>query len=221
MEAITKAQNKEKVTAPYSLEDMAADAIGLLDHLKIQKAHICGASMGSMIAQVIAIEYPSRVLSLIPIMGSTGNPDLPQATPQAMQALVVPMPTKRDKYIKESIKRGRILYGEGFPYDEETRRKLATEAYDRCFYPEGFSRQLIAILANGDRSEKLNSLNVPTLVIHGKDDPLVPMEGGIAISENIPGAELLLIDGMGHSLPPETWPQIVDAINRNAEKACN
>ena len=221
MEVITKLQNGEEVTSPYSLEDMAADAIGLLDHLNIQKAHICGASMGSMIAQVIAINYPSRVLSLVPIMGSTGNPDLPQATPQAMQALVVPMPTKREKYIKESVKRGRILYGEGFPYNEEVRMKYAAEAYDRCFYPEGFSRQLTAILTNGDRSKKLNSLDVPTLVIHGKDDPLVPMEGGIAISEKIPGAELLLIDGMGHSLPPETWSQIVDAINKNAEKANN
>lgn len=221
MEAINKIQNGEKVTSPYSLEDMADDAMGLLDHLNIQKAHICGASMGSMIAQVIAIRYPSRVLSLVPIMGSTGNPELPQATPEAMQVLIVPMPTKRERNIKESVKRGRVLYGNGFPYDEELRAKLAAEAYDRCFYPEGFSRQLMAILANGDRREKLKSLKVPTMVIHGKDDPLVPMEGGIDISKNIPEAELLLIDGMGHSLPPETWSQIVDAINKNAEKANN
>ena len=219
MEAITKLQNGEEVSSPYSLEDMADDAMGLLDHLNIKKAHICGASMGSMIAQIIAIRHPSRVLSLVPIMGSTGNPELPQATPQAMQVLMAPMPTKREKYIKESVKRGRVLYGNGFPYDEELRAKLAAEVYDRSFYPEGFSRQLMAILANGDRREKLKSLKVPTLVIHGKDDPLVPVEGGIDISKNIPEAELLLIDGMGHSLPPETWPQIAEAIKRNAEKA--
>jgi len=219
MEAINKLQNGEEVNSPYSLEDMADDAMGLLDHLKIQKAHICGASMGSMIAQIVAIRYPSRVLSLVPIMGSTGNPDLPRATPEAMQILMKPMPTKREKYIKESVKIGKILYGTGFPYDEELRAKFAAEAYDRSFYPEGFSRQLMAILANGDRREKLKSLKVPTLVIHGKDDPLVPMEGGIDISKNIPEAELLLIDGMGHSLPPETWPQIAEAIKKNAEKA--
>ncbi|MHA1104333.1 MAG: alpha/beta fold hydrolase [Promethearchaeota archaeon] len=219
MGAIKKLQNGEEVNSPYSLEDMADDAMGLLDHLNIKKAHICGASMGSMIAQILAIRYPSRVLSLVPIMGSTGNPDLPQATPEAMQVLMVPMPTKRERYIKESVKRGRILYGKGFPYDEELRAKFAAEAYDRSFYPEGFSRQLMAIMANGDRREKLKSLKVPTLVIHGKDDPLVPMEGGIDISKNIPEAELLLIDGMGHSLPPEVWPQIAEAIKKNAEKA--
>lgn len=221
MKAFSNIRDGEKITSPYSLEDMADDAIGLLDHLNIQKAHICGASMGSMIAQVIAIRHPSRILSLVPIMGSTGNPDLPQATPEAMQVLLVPMPTKRDRFIKESIKRDRILYGNGFPYDEEAGAKLAAASYDRCFYPEGFSRQIMAILANGDRREKLKILKVPTQVIHGKDDPLVPSEGGIDISKNIPNAELLLIDGMGHSLPPETWPQIVDAINKNAEKAYN
>jgi pimeloyl-ACP methyl ester carboxylesterase len=218
MEAMTKLQNGETIDPPYTLEDMADDAVGLLDALSINKAHICGASMGSMIAQIIAYRHPSRVLSLVPIMGSTGNPDLPQAKPEAMQVLMVPMPSKREKYIKESVKRGKVLYG-SFPYRDDLRRAYAEEAYDRGYYPEGMSRQLMAIMANGDRREKIKDVSAPTMVIHGKDDPLVPVEGGIDIAENIPGAELLLIDGMGHSLPPETWTQIVEAIATNAAKS--
>ena len=218
MQVVNKARNREKIDSPYTLEDMADDAIGLLDALNIEKAHVCGASMGSMIAQVIAYRHPSRVLSLVSIMGSTGNPEFSEPKPEAMQVLVVPMPSKRERYIKESVKRWRILWG-SYPYDEELRRELAEQAYDRSFYPDGQTRQLVAILANGDRREKLKNIKVPTLVIHGKEDPLVPMEGGIDTSKNIPGAELLLIDKMGHSLPPEVWTQVVNAIVENASKA--
>jgi pimeloyl-ACP methyl ester carboxylesterase len=218
MQIVTKARNGEKIDPPYTLEDMADDAVALLDALNIEKAHVCGASMGSMIAQVIAYRHPSRVLSLVSIMGSTGNPELPEPKPEAMQVLVVPMPSKRERYIKESVKRWRVLWGSYF-YDEELRKELAEQAYDRSFYPDGQTRQLVAILANGDRREKLKSINVPTLVIHGKEDPLVPMEGGIDTSKNIPGAKLLLVDKMGHSLPPEVWAQVSDAIAENASKA--
>lgn len=218
MNVINKARSGEKIVPPYTLEDMADDAVGLLDALNVEKANICGASMGSMISQVIAYRHPSRVLSLVSIMGSTGNPELPEPKPEAMQVLMVPMPSKREKYIKESIKRGKIIYG-SFPYDEEVRKKLAEQAYDRCYYPEGQTRQLVAILANGDRRKKLKDIKVPTLVIHGKDDPLVPMEGGIDTSKNIPGAKLLLIEKMGHSLPPEVWNQVIGAIVENATKA--
>jgi pimeloyl-ACP methyl ester carboxylesterase len=218
MQVVTKARNGEKIDPPYTLEDMADDAIGLLDVLNIEQAHVCGASMGSMIAQIVAYRHPTRVLSLVSIMGSTGNPALPEAKPEAMQVLVVPMPTKKERYIKESVKRWRILWG-SYPYDEGLRAKMAEEAYDRSFYPEGQTRQLVAILANGDRREKLKNIKVPTLVIHGKEDPLVPMEGGIDTSKNIPGSKLLLIDKMGHSLPPEVWTQVVNAIAENASKA--
>jgi len=218
MQAVTKARNGEYIESPYTLEDMADDAVGLLDALNIEKAHVCGASMGSMIAQVIAYRHPSRVLSLVSIMGSTGNPEFSEPKPEAMQVLVVPMPSKRERYIKESVKRWKILWG-SYPYDEELRKELAEQAYDRSFYPDGQTRQLVAILANGDRREKLKNIKVPTLVIHGKEDPLVSMEGGIDTSKNIPGADLLLIDKMGHSLPPEVWTQVSDAIAENASKA--
>ncbi len=219
MKLVIGAQRGEKIESPYTLEDMADDAIGLLDALKIDKAHICGASMGAMIVQVIAIRYPSRVLSLTSIMGSTGNPNLPQPKQEAMKVIMSPAPTERKAYIEESIKRWRVLYGTSFPFDEKRRRKMAARAYDRSFYPQGFARQLAAVLASGNRKPTLASIKVPTLVIHGGDDPLVPVEGGKDTAEAIPGAELLIINGMGHSLPPETWPQIVDAIATNTAKA--
>jgi len=219
MKEMTAFQAGEPIEAPYSLEDMADDAVGLLDALHIEKAHICGVSMGGMIVQVITLRHPSRVLSLTSIMSTTGNPDLPQATPEAMQALLTPAPTERNAYIEHSLKIRHLLYGSGFPYYEEKQRALAERLYDRCFYPPGFGRQLLAIVTNGNRKPKLSSVKVPTLVIHGGDDPLVPVEGGKDTAEAIAGSELIIIDGMGHSLPPETWEQISDAIAKNAAKA--
>lgn len=218
MKVINAAQRGDPINAPYTLNDMADDAVGLLDFLKIEKAHICGASMGGMIAQTMAIRHPSRVLSLTSIMSSTGNPNLPQPKPEAMQALIIPAPKERSAYIKHIVKMGKILYGSGFPYDEELRSELAGKAYDRCFYPAGFNRQMVAILASGSRKDALKSLKIPTLVIHGGDDPLVPLEGGKDTAESIPNAELLIVDGMGHSLPPETWSQIIIAISKITEK---
>ncbi len=220
MKAATAGMKGEKVDAPYLLKDMADDAVGLLDALGIEKAHICGASMGGMIVQEIAINHPSRVLSLTSIMSTTGAPGLPPAKPQAMQILMKPAPQEREASIEASIEAGRVLYG-SFPYDEEKARKLAGINYDRSFYPQGMGRQMLAIMASGDRTEKLASVKVPTLVMHGKDDPLVLVECGIATSEAIPGSELLLIEKMGHSTPPEAWPQIVNAIVSNTEKASN
>ena len=214
-------QRGETISPPYTVEDMADDAVGLLDALNIEKAHICGASMGGMIVQIIALRHPTRVLSLTSIMSTTGNPNLPQAKPEALQILLKPMPTERKAYIEESVKRRRILYGSGFPYPEDQARKFAAILYDRSFYPQGMARQLFAILATENRVPKLGSIKVPTLVIHGGDDPLVPVEGGKETAASIPGSELIIIEGMGHSLPPETWPQIVTAIAKNADKVSN
>lgn len=219
--AIGAAMKREKIEAAYLLKDMADDAVGLLDALGIEKAHICGASMGGMIVQEIAINHPSRVLSLTSIMSTTGDPNLPQPAPKALKILMKPAPEEREANIEYAVEAGRFLYGSGFPFDEEKARVDAGKNYDRSFYPQGMARQLIAILASGERTEKLASVKVPTLVIHGKDDPLVPHEAGIATSKAIPGAELILIDGMGHSSPPETWPQTIDAIVANTEKASN
>ncbi|MBY9008491.1 MAG: alpha/beta hydrolase [Candidatus Lokiarchaeota archaeon] len=221
MKEVMALQRGETITPAYILEDMADDAVGLLDALNIEKAHICGASMGGMIVQIIAFRHPTRVLSLTSIMSTTGNPDLPQAKPEAMQVLLAPAPTEREAFIEESVRRRRILYGSGFPYDVDRQREIAAITYDRSFYPQGMARQTVAILANGNRASKLGSIKVPTLVIHGGDDPLVPVEGGKETAEKIDGADLILIDGMGHSLPPETWPQIVDAIAKNADKVNN
>jgi pimeloyl-ACP methyl ester carboxylesterase len=174
--------------------------------------------MGAYIAQIVAFRHPSRVFSLTSIMGSTGNPDLPPSTPEARRALLTSVPTEREAYIEARIQRMRLLYGSGFPFKEEQAHTYVATSYDRGFYPEGFTRQLVAIRTNGNRKSKLNAIRVPTLVIHGADDPLVPVEGGKDTAAAIPGAQLLIIEGMGHSLPPEIWPQIVDAITVNAKK---
>ena len=218
MKLFMAAQKGEPISAPYTLDDMADDAIGVLDALNIQKAHICGASMGGMITQIIGYRHPLRVLSLCSIMSSTGNPDLPPPKPEAMKILLAPAPTEREVCIEESIKRMRVLYGFGFPFNEEKARKIATESYDRCFYPPGYIRQLAAIMATGNRREKVATIKAPTLVIHGGDDPLVSVEGGKDTAKAINGSELLIIDGMGHSMPPETWPRILEAITSNAAK---
>jgi pimeloyl-ACP methyl ester carboxylesterase len=219
MKVFSAAQKGQPIKAPYTLNDMADDAVGLLDFLKIKKVHVCGASMGGMIAQTIAIRHPSRILSLTSIMSSTGDPNLPQPKPEAMQALIVPPPKKKEAYIKHAVKMWRILYGSGFPYDEKLRAEIAEKAYDRSFYPDGMNRQTVAIMASGSRKDALKSVKVPTLVIHGGDDPLVSPEAGKDTAASIPNSELLIIDGMGHSLPPEVWSRIIKAISANAKKA--
>jgi len=219
MGAIMAVQRGEAVEAPYSLDDMADDAVGLLDALGIEQAHICGASMGGMIAQTIAYRHPSRVLSLTSIMSTTGNPDLPQMAPEVQQVFFAPVPPERDSIIENSIRIGKLSYGSGFSFDEEKHRALAGRVFDRCFYPAGVERHLLAIFAQGNWKEKLSAIKVPTLVIHGREDPLFPVEGGKDTAEAIPGSELIIIDGMGHSLPPETWNQISDAIAKNTAKS--
>ncbi|MBW2060837.1 MAG: alpha/beta hydrolase [Deltaproteobacteria bacterium] len=219
MEMMAAAQRGEEVKAPYTVDDMADDAVGLLDSLDIDKAHICGASMGGMIAQTVASRHPSCVLSLISIMSTTGDPALPQAKPEAMEVLLTPVPEKREAYIEHSLKASRTIGSPGFPFDEKRVRERTARGFDRSFHPQGVARQLAAVIAHGSRKPALAKVTTPTLVIHGADDPLVPVEGGRDTASAIPEAELLIIEGMGHDLPIGAWPRIVDAIARNTRRA--
>jgi pimeloyl-ACP methyl ester carboxylesterase len=200
------------LSAPYTLDDMADDAAGLLDALDIGRAHVCGASMGGMIAQTLAIRHPARVKSLTSIMSTTGAPDLPGPRPEAAAVLVTPIPTDRDGAIERGVTVFRTIGSPGFPFDEEGTRRRAALQYDRCHHPEGQARQLAAILAHGSRRERLRDVRVPALVIHGADDPLVPVEGGHDTAASIPNAELLIIEGMGHDNPRDAWPRVIDSI---------
>jgi len=200
----------QPIEAPYTLSLLAADAVGLLDALDIPAAHIVGASMGGMIVQTIAIEHPDRVLSLTSIMSTTGHTEVGQPDAEAMMALLSPVPEGRDAAIAASINTSRIIAGD--LYDAEESRQLATESYDRCFHPAGTMFQIAAIAASGDRTEGLQQLDVPTLVIHGRQDPLVTLSGGTATAEAVPGAELVVFGLMGHDMPTLYWSQMADSI---------
>ena len=204
-------------SASYTLDDMADDAAGLLDELGVRSAHVVGASMGGMIAQTIAIRHPDRVRSLISIM-STPAPGVGAPTPEASAALLAAPATNREEAIERALAASKVIGSPGFPADEEWTAWATGEAYDRGFDPAGVARQLVAIQASGDRRPGLAGLTMPTLVIHGADDPLVQLAGGQATAEAVPGAELLVIPGMGHSLPRQVWPQITDAIVRTADR---
>ena len=204
----------QSIPAPYTLDDMADDAAKLLEALDIEKAHICGSSMGGMIAQTLAMRHPQRLLSLTSIYSTTGNPDLPQPQPAAMEALLTPQPVERQAYIDFNVITMQAIAGSGFPFDEHFIRSISARAYDRAFYPPGVGRQMMAVMAQEDRTSALGSVTVPTLVIHGTADPLVPPAHGQATADAIPGAQLLLVEGMGHDLPhtKEPWPRVIDAI---------
>jgi pimeloyl-ACP methyl ester carboxylesterase len=212
MTTMTRLAAGEPVTAPYTLDDMADDGFGLLDALDIGNAHICGASMGGMIVQAMAIRAPKRVKSLTSIMSSTGNRELPPSRPEAMAALMSPPGKDRDETIARSISVSKIIGSPGFPTDEEEIRRRAVEAFDRSFYPVGVARQMVAVAAHGNRKPALQELDVPALVIHGKDDPLVPVEGGVDTHAALRRSKLLVIDGMGHDLPRQIWTQVVASV---------
>ncbi|MFX1587685.1 MAG: alpha/beta fold hydrolase [Promethearchaeota archaeon] len=202
---------------PYTLEDMADDAIGVLDALNIEKAHICGASMGGMIAQIIAYRHPARVLSLALIMSTTGNPELPHSKPDIMMQFFAPVPSEREAYIDEMVKRDSLITGT-FPYDERQSREYRTREYDRCYYPEGIARQLAAMAVPGNIKPYISAILAPTIVIHGSEDPFNLIEAGKDIATTIPNAELLIIDGMGHSFSREVLPEIIEALIANSNK---
>jgi len=209
----------ERIAAPYLLRDLAADGAGLLDALGIPAAHVVGASMGGMIAQTMAITYPARVLSLTSIMSTTGERSLPPARPEAAAVLLLPAPADRAGNVERAVHIFRTIGSPGFPFDEARVRDLAGRSYDRCFSPAGAARQLVAILASGSRREALAAVTIPTLVIHGRDDPLIPLEAGLDTARAVAGAELLVIDGMGHDLPRAAWPEIVERIGALTARA--
>jgi pimeloyl-ACP methyl ester carboxylesterase len=204
------------VASVYKLSDMAADTIGLMDTLGIEKAHIVGASMGGMIAQEIAMRYPQRVLSLTSIMSSTGNPKLPQPTREATALLMAAPPATYEDYLVRFAQTWKLLRVGSFPEDEAKDRSRAERTYARGLNPAGVGRQLRAILASGNRKPRLAAVTAPTLVIHGTVDPLVRPEAGRDTAASIPGAKLIEIAGMGHALPIPMWPQIVGAIADHA-----
>jgi pimeloyl-ACP methyl ester carboxylesterase len=208
-----------KFRVPYTLRDMAADTVGLMDALGVRSAHIVGASMGGMIAQELAILYPARVRSLTSIMSSTGDPKLPGPKPRALAVLAKKVPLDRAGYVREYVHTWSVLAGDHFPFDAERTARQGAAAYDRGINPPGVARQMMAIIASGNRRKALRGVRVPTLVIHGTADPLVPDDAGRDTALTVPGARLLLIEGMGHSFPREVWPRIIDAIAEHAQES--
>ncbi len=204
---------------PYTLDAMADDVAGLLDALGWASAHIAGISMGGMITQVVGYRHPERVRSLVPIMASTGNPALTGPTPAALEALLTPSPEERDAYVEAALRNARVFGSPGYPPDPDATRELAGRCFDRAFDPAGIARQFAAVQGHGDRRPQLKRIAAPTLVIHGLDDPLVPVEGGRDTAASIPGAELLEIPGMGHDVPPGLFGTLAQAIGGHTRKA--
>lgn len=206
----------QPVKAPYTLSDMAADVTGLLDALGFGTAHVVGASMGGAIAQTLAIEHPDRLRTMTTIMSTSGVPGLPPPKPEALQLLLTPTPTDQAAYYERYVKTWKVLRGPGFPEDEARDLDRAAMNFARGLNPAGVARQLAAVLASGSRGDALRSVRVPTLMIHGDADPLVPVACGIDVAERVPGSKRLIVEGMGHALPIRMWPGIVDAIAGHA-----
>ncbi|MBD2842946.1 alpha/beta fold hydrolase [Erythrobacter rubeus] len=205
---------------PYTLADMAGDGAGLLDALRIERAHVVGASMGGMIAQLMAINHADKLHSLTSIMSTTGHRKLPQADKPAMDALVAPLPSmKEGDLIAHGIKVQQAIGSPGFPADPERRRQRVSTLVRRSVYPAGLPRQLAAIIDDGDRRERLKSVTTPTLVLHGEADPLVKLEGGKDTAAHIPGAKLVTLPGWGHDLPPELIDRLAQEIAAHAKGA--
>jgi pimeloyl-ACP methyl ester carboxylesterase len=208
---------RDRRAAGYLLADMAGDAVGLLDHLGIDRAHVVGASMGGMIAQTIAARHPERVLSLVSIMSNTGGRLRGQPALRTYPVFLRRSPADRDGYVEHIVRLFRVIGSPGF--DEAELREMLGRSYDRGYDPAGPGRQLAALLASGDRTAELRTITAPTLVIHGTKDRLVAPSGGRATARAIPGARLLMIQGMGHDLPRRFWPEVLDAITDNAARA--
>lgn len=204
---------------PYSLSDMAGDGIGLLDHLGIESAHVAGISMGGMIVQTMALEHTSRVRSMSSIMSTTGKRSVGWQDPKLLPRLLAGKRVEREAYVKTSVAFAKLIGSPGYPEPVERATKRSEDTFDRGLNGPGVLRHMMAILTQPNRSKSLHSLTIPTQVIHGLSDRMVHVSGGRATSASIPGSELLLVDGMGHDLPPELWESVTDAIRRTANRA--
>jgi pimeloyl-ACP methyl ester carboxylesterase len=203
----------------YTLSDMAADTIGLLDRLKLASVHLVGISMGGAIAQTMAIQYPTRVRSLTSIMATTGDPTVGQANPATLQAVFgLPMARTREEAVARSVRNLDVIGSPSYPSDPGAVAETAGLAFDRRYDPLGIARQAVAMIASGDRTNALRALDVPALVVHGLEDTMCDASGGRATAAAIPGAELVLIEGMGHNLPPGLWDRLADLVAAVVQK---
>jgi pimeloyl-ACP methyl ester carboxylesterase len=218
-EMLLRSVTKVRAGVPYTLRDMAADTLGLMDALGITAAHVVGASMGGAIAQELAIDAPQRLRSMTSIMGPTGNPKTSRPQPKAMAVLGKRVALDREGYVRDYVQTWAVLAGDQLPFDPQRLARQGGASYDRGINPAGVARQMTAIIASGNRLARLRGVRVPTLIIHGTSDPLVPPSAGREAAATIPGARLVLIEGMGHYFPPELWPRIIGEIANHAHLA--
>lgn len=217
--AIAAVQRGEEVTPPYTLRDMAADVVRLLDHLGVARAHVVGASMGGMIAQHAALGWPDRVASLTTIMSTTGGPEIPPGDPEVLALLLEEPPTGSEDAFVEAATASSRRTANSHLFDEEDARRRHRLSYRSGLDPDASGRQLLATVLDGDRTARLGALAVPTLVIHGERDPMLRIEAGVATAEAIPGARLLRLPDVGHELPRAVHRQVADAIARHVAES--
>lgn len=199
-------------SAPYRLEDMADDAVGLLDALEVGQAHVFGGSLGGSVAQMVAFRSPERVTSLISAMSTSGDPSLPPGNPKAREALMAPLPEEHEALVAHVVKLWQILEGSRYKASPDYLRQRAETGIARCHYPIGAARQMAAAMVSGPNVERLQEIDVPTLVIHGRDDPLIPLAAGESVASLVPGAQLVIIDGMGHEITPDLGSIVVSHV---------
>ncbi|SDD48618.1 alpha/beta fold hydrolase [Nocardioides lianchengensis] len=216
---LVRAFTGAKVRAPYSIADLARDAVGLLDHLGLDSAHVVGVSMGGMIAQTVALDAPSRVRSLTSIMSTTGKRSVGWQHPSLLPTLLGGRGDSREEYVAGSVVMARLIGSPAYPEPEEGARLRGEETFDRGINPAGVLRQMVAVLTQPNRGQRLRGIRVPTLVVHGLADKMVHVSGGRATAAAVPGSELLLVDGMGHDLPVELFETFTAVIRRNADRA--